>query len=233
MIARGANAGCIHKQGSDKFGSFSWSAYRGKEGLGVIVISAYRVCQTKSTRAGVDTLKTQQYAAMREAGDKSPDPRNNIFRRMSDIISTWEQRGYHPIVMIDANSDLHDGPMREFMICHNLRDAIGEYHSETQGPPPRTFQWSNNRLDYILCDDHVFSTITRCGACGLQDAMHSDHTMQWIDLDATKLFRNSAYEPVCRFSREFRLSNVIKKRHFNRSSRKYIPTNDFVKGSIR
>jgi hypothetical protein len=214
MIARGANAGRIHEQGSDEFGSFTWSAYRGREGQGVLLFSAYRVCQKKSTRAGVDTLKTQQYVAMREAGDKSPDPRNNIFRRMSDIISKWEQRGYHPIVMIDANSDLDDGPMREFIIRHNLKDVIGEYHSATQGPPPRTFQWSNNRLDYILSDDYVFNTVMGCGACGLQDAMHSDHTMQWVDLDIRKLFRNKAYEPVCRFSREFRLSNVIKKRAF-------------------
>ena len=134
---------------------------------------------------------------MQEAGDKFPDPCNNIFRQMSDVISRWEQRGYHPIVMIDANSDLHVGHMRDFIICHNMRDAISDYHSDLQGPPPRTFQWSNNRLDYILCNDHVFNAIKGCGACGLQDAMHSDHPMQWVDLDVMKLFRNKAYAPTC------------------------------------
>ena len=76
MIARGPDAERIHAQSSDKFGSFAWFAYRGKQGTGVIQISAYRVCQTKGTRAGIDTAKMQQY----EAGEKSPDPRNNIFK---------------------------------------------------------------------------------------------------------------------------------------------------------
>jgi hypothetical protein len=159
MIAKGNAAGRIHEQGSDTFGSFVWSAYRGKEGLGIIVFTAYHVCQSKGTRAGVDTLKTQQYIAMREAGDKSPDPRNNIFQRMTAIISEWEQRGYDPIVMLDANSDLNDTAMSQFMIRHNLRDLIHDFHHQTQGPPPRTYQWSNNRLDYILGDDHIYSSL--------------------------------------------------------------------------
>jgi hypothetical protein len=205
MISRGNGAGRIHEQGSDSFGSFVWSAYRGKEGLGVIVFSAYRVCQTKGTRAGVDTLKTQQYLAMREAGDRSPDPRNNIFHRMTEVISEWEQKGYHPIVMLDANSDLRDSAMNQFMIRHGLRDLINDYHHDTQGPPPRTYQWSDNGLDYILGDDHIFNALRGCGACGLQDAMHSDHTLQWIDLNIMDVFRSKAYDPICRFGREFTL----------------------------
>ena len=214
MISRGNVAGRIHEQGSDIYGSFVWAAYRGKEGLGVLVITAYRVCQSKGTRAGTDTLKTQQYLAMREAGDKSPDPRNNIFQRITEIISEWEQRGYHPIVMIDANSELNDSNMQQFMIKHNLRDLIYDFNHETQGPPPRTYQWSDNRLDYILGDDHIYQALRGCGACGLQDAMHSDHTLQWIDLDVMAVFRSKAYDPICRFGREFTLSDAIKKKAF-------------------
>ena len=40
MITRGNPAGHIHEQGSDKYGSFVWSTYRGKEGLGIILVSA-------------------------------------------------------------------------------------------------------------------------------------------------------------------------------------------------
>ena len=74
MIARVDPASRIHEQGSDKYVSFVWSVYRGKEGLGTILVSAYRVCQSQGTRTGSDTLKAQQYVAMREAGDTFPDP---------------------------------------------------------------------------------------------------------------------------------------------------------------
>jgi hypothetical protein len=151
---------------------------------------------------------------MREAGDKSPDPRNNIFQRITTVLNEWEQRGYHPIVTMDANSTTNDNSLREFMIRHNLRDIIHDFHIDSQGPPPRTYQRSANRLDYIFGNDHVFNSVVGCGSCGLQDAIHSDHTLQWVDFDIAKLFRSTSYDLTSSFGREFSLSNVIKKKAF-------------------
>eukprot|EP00956_Cyclotella_meneghiniana_P008431 scaffold11336_cov32-Cyclotella_meneghiniana.AAC.2 len=50
---------------------------------------------------------------MSEEGDKNPDPRNKIFDNMNDILDEWMGKGFHPMVMIDSNSEINERNLNE------------------------------------------------------------------------------------------------------------------------
>ena len=88
---------------------------------------------------------------MRQDGIEYPDPRNSIFEAMSNIIDTWGDKGFHPLIMMDANSTLEDKNLSEFIQEHSLIDLIND---SNEGEPPSTYSRGPNRLDYIYLD-HV------------------------------------------------------------------------------
>jgi hypothetical protein len=67
LIAQGCSTG-------DRMGRFSYMELRGAEGCGVLIVSAYRVCQSRGTLAGPDTAFMQQIEALRAQGVHNPDP---------------------------------------------------------------------------------------------------------------------------------------------------------------
>lgn len=74
MIARGKVIGRCHKSGRDNLGRFTWMALRGRDGIGVLILTAYRVGQVKGTKAGPNTAYMREWVEMRNRGELSPDP---------------------------------------------------------------------------------------------------------------------------------------------------------------
>ena len=57
--------GRVRHQGSDKYGRFAWHILQGSRDEGIVVITAYRVCQ--SSNAGPNTAYTHQQSAIRRS----------------------------------------------------------------------------------------------------------------------------------------------------------------------
>lgn len=152
MVTQGPVCGRVQQRGADKMGRFSWMALRGRRETGVIVITVYRVCQNCATRAGSDTAYMQQHTAMREAGIAAPDPRNMVLEDVSTLLAEWGQRGFHPLVMIDANAPWDETNFTRFNAQHGLVDIITDSHD---GEAPSTYARGRNRIDYILGDTFV------------------------------------------------------------------------------
>ena len=57
---------------------------------------------------------------MWQDGVECPDPRNCIFQAMSNVIGTWgdKDKGFHPLIMMDANSTIDDTKFSEFIQEH-------------------------------------------------------------------------------------------------------------------
>jgi hypothetical protein len=136
-------------------------AFRGKDGTGVIAIDGYRVSQHRGTAAGENTAYMREWEALRREGDANPDPRLSVLEAMSEVLQEWGNRGYHPLVMMDANGELDEEQLGDFVQEHGLYDLIAETN---EGPAPRTYQGSGRRLDYMLGNKHVLSAVVRSGS---------------------------------------------------------------------
>ena len=115
MVAKGDHAGRIFKQHSNRLGRFCYATMHGKDGGGIVVINLYRVTQNKGLTTGTNTSYMRQRDALGMSGDHNPDPKNQILADVTDIIQKWTQRGFHPIVTEDFNSEPSDPAMVRFI----------------------------------------------------------------------------------------------------------------------
>ena len=74
------------------------------------------------------------------------------------------------------------------MALTGLIDVISTRHGT---PPPRTYLRGPRRIDYILANPNILSSVRKCGHLGIQDGIYSDHVGVWIELDGRKLFQSS------------------------------------------
>ncbi|KAL7524317.1 hypothetical protein ACHAXR_000531, partial [Thalassiosira sp. AJA248-18] len=99
----GPQVGRMQQTGSDPWGRFTWTELSGQRDEGILVISAYRVSQTKGTKSGPTTAYSQQIDKMIVDGDFTLDPRTRILHDLRDLITDKRAQGYRPILMMDAN----------------------------------------------------------------------------------------------------------------------------------
>ena len=211
MIARGATAGRVTKRVADKMGRFNYMVFTGCDNVGIICFNIYRVCQTKGTKTGPDTSFMVQLTELREQGIENPDPRNQVLSDVTDLITEWSQKGYHPLVMGDFNADITDKQLANFFAANNLHDLIGECND---GDPPSTYARGDKRLDWMAGDEFLKSRLVKSGSLPLHAGNMTDHTLQWADFHTKKCFGNKSYVPVNPCDRQFTLSNPIKKHAF-------------------
>lgn len=154
MITQGPISGRVYRRGSDYLGRFSWMAFRGKDGTGVIAIDGYRVSQHRGTVAGENTAYMHEWEKLHQESETNQDPRLSVLEAIFEVLQEWGNRGYHPLVMMDANVELDEEQLRDFVQEHDLFNLIAETN---EGPGPRTYQGSGRRLDYMLGNKHVLS----------------------------------------------------------------------------
>jgi hypothetical protein len=123
------NVGRIQQTGHNPMGRFAWTTMRGKRDEGLLVIVAYRVCQDHNSKAGALTAYQQQCTELRKQGQKRPNPRQQILTDLEKLIVTKRQEGFRPIIMMDANGDMHhpttpDTELSEFTEMTHLVDIF-------------------------------------------------------------------------------------------------------------
>ena len=209
----GHHNGRIRQQGSDKWGRFAWHTMLGRRDEGIIVITAYRVCQRKGTRTTARTAYNQQISEMISEGYQNLDPRNQILTDLAILIKEKRNEGYLPILMMDANEEwesTENNQLRQFIDIAQLTDAMRAQHPTADLATYRT----GSRTDYIFIDQTLQPAIRSIGQLGMHDGIISDHVMLHMDLDENEVFRGRLHRPVDVQSREFTIEQADKQKKF-------------------
>eukprot|EP00956_Cyclotella_meneghiniana_P017405 scaffold28324_cov45-Cyclotella_meneghiniana.AAC.1 len=137
---------------------------------------------------------------------------------MNEILDEWMGKGFHPMVMIDSNSEITERNLNEFTERNGLHDIITTGR-EMEAPP--SYARGKKRIDFLLGNDHIQRAVINSGALGLYDGLKaSDHTMQYVDLDEKLLFQDDTFTPMPGFHREFKLHDIKRKTHFQETLQK-------------
>lgn len=231
----GKVTGRILKSGTDPWGRFTWTLFRGSREEGILFIDAYRVCQKKGTKAGANTAFMQQIEEMMEEelkeseeyakADKpllalvrrSLDPRDRILQDLEQLIIEHRAKGFRPIVFMDANEDWTNKrtgtALRSFLRKTQLQDPLYQrFHKD--GLTASTYARGLSRIDYMFFDEALLPAICRIGTLGLHEAIISDHVMLYVNLDEKELFQGLINRPVRVPSREFILAQADKCKNF-------------------
>ena len=221
LTVNGTAEGRIQAQGSDSMGRFCWYTLRGGRDEGVLVITAYRVCQEPSDNPGPLTAFSQQYTALREAGVEKPNPRKQILKDMLDLINEKRLQGFRPILMMDANGDHHYEKDKDEVLAQFIQDAgLSDVYHNRFPEQINTYVYGKKRLDMILMDPSLEEAVVRIGYLGLHDVTLSDHVLAYVDFDTEKLFHGVINRPMPMHAREFRLEQKDKVREFQKIVKK-------------
>ena len=118
---------------------------------------------------------------------------------MNEILDEWMGKGFHPMVMIDSNSEITEKNLNEFTERNGLHDIITTGR-EREAPP--SYARGKKRIDFLLGNDHIQRAVINSGALGLYDGLKaSDNTMQYVDLDEKLLFQDDTFTPMPGFHR--------------------------------
>ncbi|KAL7524511.1 hypothetical protein ACHAXR_001597, partial [Thalassiosira sp. AJA248-18] len=200
----GPQVGRMQQTGSDPWGRFTWTELSGQRDEVILVISAYRVSQTKGSKSGPNTAYSQQIGKMIVDGDFTLDPRTRILHDLRDLITDKRAQGYRPILMMDANDTwLQTGSkaFTTFIADLNLIDPLYNKFKH-DGITPSTYSRGSRRIDFIFVDPPIEPSIKRIGTLGL----HEDH--------AASLFRGIINRPVLSPAREFVIEHADKAEKF-------------------
>jgi hypothetical protein len=107
----------IQEKGIDPFGLGRWSyqVHRGKGGIKIMIISAYRVSQEYLSSVGPKTSVMQQFRSLsmqyRTANIKSePNPRFQFLIDLHAWVEELIQQSYEIILCMDANESIDEQP---------------------------------------------------------------------------------------------------------------------------
>ena len=214
LIATGTQAGRISSQGSDDWGRYAWMTLEGKRDEGILVISAYRVSQTKGTRSGPTTAYSQQINHMIQEGDLTLDPRSWVLNDLRQLITAKRSQGYRPILMMDANEDWTKiGSFRSFVEEMGLVDPLYEKFKD-DGITATTYARGSRRIDFHLHDRALQPYVRNVGTLPLHAGILSDHVMLYVDYDEDGLFGGIINRPVMSPAREFVIEHADKAETF-------------------
>jgi len=178
------------KTGTDPWGRFAWSELRGERDEGILVISAYRVSQTKGTTSCPNTAYSQQINQMIIEGDMDLDPRTRILHDLGNLITQKRAEGFRPILMMDANDDWLQTSSKAFKAFIEDMRLVDPYYEKikTSGLTGTTYARGSRRIDFIFVDSTILPAIKRIGTLGLHEGIISDHIMLYMDCDERLLF---------------------------------------------
>ena len=163
------------------------------------------------------------------------DPRLRVLQDLRLLIDNKRSQGFRPIVMLDANDDwTHDKQGQQFQTFMTECNSTNPLHDKFQssGITSSTYTCRSRRIDYILVDTTISSSITNIGSLGLHEGIISDHVMLYMDCNENVLCRGIQNCPVISPSREFILEQADKCEAFVLAFQKFASEKKFKERAI-
>ncbi len=208
----------VIESGEDPFGLGRWSyqVLRGKGGITLLIVTAYRVCRQSVHSAGFTTSTAQQHRILsshfREAGRvDDPIPRHQFIVDLQSWLEHKTTQGYLIVLGIDANEPYdssagnftplefqlekpipthgHDGTLSTLVRTSGLADPLLLHHPDQ--PPPPTYDRGKEKIDFIFVSRGLLPCVIRSGIFPYNSIFMSDHRPCYIDIDSHQLFQEN------------------------------------------
>ena len=172
-----ANSNAI--QDPTGLGRWSGMTFRGKDDTNLSIITLYRVCRGSITTAPIGSSFNREFNYFRDRQEHSLNPRTHVLRSLQKLILQLSQQQHSVVIMMDANSTLHDDrELRDFLEHCDLHDL------HAQDPAPSTYLGSpNRRIDFIFGSSDILRCLKQSGTLSYNDGPQSDHRGLYVDID--------------------------------------------------
>ena len=181
------NEGCTRVMSSGRdpdLGRWTWTRYRGKQGLSLRVFSAYR--PTPNT-GGTQTAYSQQKWYYQTKKDQDLCPRQSMIDDLCIQIQEALNQGDQVVVAIDANEDIRRGyAQQQFSRC-GLTELILSKHGS---PETGTYARGSSPIDGLWVSSTLLGS--RCGYLPHGEGPPGcDHCVLWLEFSKPQILGNT------------------------------------------
>ena len=156
-------------------GRWVWTRYRGRGGVNVRVVTAYRPVLNKQ---GVQSVLNQQKRFFEGIRDDRC-PREIFVEDLCKEVSEWLDSGDQLVIGMDANEDVRSGEVSNRLAQLGLIKCVTTQHG-AQGPP--TYDRGSVPVDGLFVSRTL--RVLKCG----YDRFIWDHRLLWIEIPLTVAF---------------------------------------------
>jgi hypothetical protein len=162
----------VTEMGNDARGLGRWSYVKLQSKKNTLmIVTAYR----PTVSQGPSTVWMQQWALLRESGERNPDPIATFYLDLEKMLREWKSHGYEIILMMDANETIGDAPSKLTGTLNRLEMTDLVRHKHPNLPEPNTHIRGSSRIDFILGTPKVIANCTKAGIVPFGYGYHSDH----------------------------------------------------------
>jgi hypothetical protein len=226
----------VVQSGMDPFGLGRWSyvILRGKSETTICIITAYRVCNDKTT--GPKTAYQQQQRQLAELFRQenkvtNVDPFRQFILDLHSWIASVQEDGTQIVLCLENNEELlpnqghlinigssstkpiihqsHDGHLETLAHSVGLIDILRYHHPSTAYPA--TYNRGRKRIDLILISASLLPAVKRSGILPYNSMFQGDHRPCYIDLDADEAFggKTPPISPPCQRSLQLHDPRIV------------------------
>ena len=184
-INKGAHR--VMEQGRDPrgLGRWVWTRYRGKGGVNIRFVAAYRPVLNKT---GILSVWSQQRSYFDSINDDRC-PREIFTADLCAEIVQWFETGDQIIIGLDANEDVRNGGFSAKLSRLGLQETIIAQHGNGG---PATYARGSTPIDGLYVSRSLRGL--RCGYLPFHEQF--DHRLLWIDIPFTIAFGHNISEVV-------------------------------------
>jgi hypothetical protein len=163
-------------------GQWSWTRYRGKQGIAVRIYTVYTPTNNKRD---LGSTYNQHLDYFHEHGQER-DPRKAIIDDLCKEIEIAMKEGDQIVVILDANEDIRKGYAQEQFNRLGLSESVIDRHGQQA---PNTYIDGSDPIDGIFVSPTLRGC--KCGYAAFGDGPPGiTHRLVWIDIPVSQAFGN-------------------------------------------
>lgn len=166
-------------------GRWTWTLFRGKQGITFRIICGYRPCRDYSDNAGTVYSQHEQY--LHEQNDLR-DPRHAFFEDLDTAILPWIAQGDIIILGLDANEFVRQGLPAFYADKWGLVDAHAQQHPTLPLAATHDTNLKNEPVDGLWISPGIHCHRVGMTGFGEIDISDADHRLLWINVPDTYLY---------------------------------------------
>jgi len=161
----------------------------GKQGMCLIIVSAYRVCP-QPFDATSNTVTAQQTKLLIQQGVKQPNPRKQFVTDLITQIKNWQATGKDVLIGMDTNENV-DSPHSYIAKLFMETDLIDlHHHRYPASSKPATYQRRSTPIDLMAGSPLLASALTSAWILpfGEPSLLKGDHRLLGLEFSPDVLF---------------------------------------------
>lgn len=207
LVTVGNASGRVLNQNQDRWGRWVTQELSGKDGIRVVIISAYQPVEKYGPEGNL-SVSAQQRSLLLQTQDNTDNPRTAFRRDLLAVMRQYNTQGTDILLVGDFNEPFASDPDGLSYLASELSlvNLMPNRHSSTL---PATYARGTKCIDYALASPRLSHALVHAGYEPFNARLSSDHRGYFIDFDTVLMFGRPTQDLASPGKRKLKATNLI------------------------